>query len=98
MPLGLLPYQPEPNPIRPNPTQCTPNHTTSHHITPHHTTPSRHVSYLSPHLHPPRRYSVDELWHVPHFEKMLYDNPQLAATYLAAFQATGDVRYARVAR
>ena len=31
-------------------------------------------------------YSVDEYWHVPHFEKMLYDNPQLASTYLAAFQ------------
>lgn len=26
------------------------------------------------------RYSVDERWHVPHFEKMLYDNPQLAQT------------------
>ena len=29
------------------------------------------------------RYSVDEHWHVPHFEKMLYDNPQLASSYLA---------------
>lgn len=28
------------------------------------------------------RYSVDELWHVPHFEKMLYDHPQLANVYL----------------
>ncbi|GFR51902.1 hypothetical protein Agub_g14278 [Astrephomene gubernaculifera] len=44
------------------------------------------------------RYSVDELWHVPHFEKMLYDNPQLAATYLAAVQLTGEDQYARVAR
>ncbi|KAK9808898.1 hypothetical protein WJX72_005964 [[Myrmecia] bisecta] len=44
------------------------------------------------------RYSVDEYWHVPHFEKMLYDNPQLASTFLDAFKATGDVRYARIAR
>jgi uncharacterized protein YyaL (SSP411 family) len=41
---------------------------------------------------------VDPLWHVPHFEKMLYDNPQLAATYLSAFQLTGEGQYARVAR
>ncbi len=34
--------------------------------------------------------------HVPHFEKMLYDNPQLAAAYLAAFQLTGDQQYATV--
>jgi len=32
--------------------------------------------------------SVDEFWHVPHFEKMLYDNPQLALTYLDAFRIT----------
>lgn len=32
--------------------------------------------------------SVDEFWHVPHFEKMLYDNPQLALTYLDAFRVT----------
>lgn len=38
--------------------------------------------------------AVDEHWHVPHFEKMLYDNPQLAHTYLAAFQLTGDRQYA----
>ena len=44
------------------------------------------------------RYSVDEYWHVPHFEKMLYDNPQLADTYLAAFQLSGDARYAATAR
>ncbi len=44
------------------------------------------------------RYSVDGQWLVPHFEKMLYDNAQLAACYLAAFQATGEARYARVAR
>jgi hypothetical protein len=33
-------------------------------------------------------HSVDEYWHVPHFEKMLYDNPQLALTYLDAFRVT----------
>ena len=32
------------------------------------------------------RYSVDGLWHVPHFEKMLYDQAQLAIAYLEAFQ------------
>jgi len=44
------------------------------------------------------RYSVDGQWLVPHFEKMLYDNAQLAACYLSAFQATGEPRYAQVAR
>ena len=44
------------------------------------------------------RYSVDARWLVPHFEKMLYDNAQLACCYLAAFQATGEPRYAQVAR
>lgn len=44
------------------------------------------------------RYSVDERWLVPHFEKMLYDNAQLATTYLEAFQATGDQEYARAVR
>ncbi len=43
------------------------------------------------------RYSVDGQWLVPHFEKMLYDNAQLAACYLTAFQATGESRYAAVA-
>jgi len=44
------------------------------------------------------RYSVDARWLVPHFEKMLYDNAQLAATYVEAYQATGDEDYARVVR
>ena len=44
------------------------------------------------------RYSVDEQWLVPHFEKMLYDNAQLAACYLGAFQATGNPAYGQVAR
>ncbi|HET9317536.1 MAG TPA: aldo/keto reductase [Vicinamibacteria bacterium] len=44
------------------------------------------------------RYSVDERWLVPHFEKMLYDNALLARAYLEGYQATGDAFYARVAR
>jgi len=44
------------------------------------------------------RYSVDEKWLVPHFEKMLYDNAQLAEAYLEGYQATGNVNYRRVAR
>ena len=44
------------------------------------------------------RYSVDEKWLVPHFEKMLYDNAQLADVYLEAFQATGDPYYEQIAR
>ncbi len=42
------------------------------------------------------RYSVDERWLVPHFEKMLYDNAQLANVYLHAFLATGEPFYRRV--
>ena len=38
------------------------------------------------------RYSVDEKWHVPHFEKMLYDNGQLAATFARAYQALTDAK------
>ena len=44
------------------------------------------------------RYSVDERWHVPHFEKMLYDNAQLATNYLEAYQLSGDKAYEDVAR
>ena len=44
------------------------------------------------------RYSVDERWFVPHFEKMLYDQAQLAVSYLEAFQITGDAAYAATAR
>ncbi|PTM57806.1 hypothetical protein C8J48_0368 [Desmospora activa DSM 45169] len=44
------------------------------------------------------RYSVDEKWLVPHFEKMLYDNALLALAYLEAFQATQKEEYAQVAR
>eukprot|EP01083_Nonionella_stella_P068336 181358_1 len=43
------------------------------------------------------RYSVDEFWHVPHFEKMLYDNAQLAISYLEAYSITKDVFFKKVA-
>jgi uncharacterized protein YyaL (SSP411 family) len=43
------------------------------------------------------RYSVDERWHVPHFEKMLYDNAQLARAYVHGWQVTANDRYRRVA-
>jgi uncharacterized protein len=43
------------------------------------------------------RYSVDEYWMIPHFEKMLYDNGALLAVYADAAVATGDTFYARVA-
>jgi uncharacterized protein YyaL (SSP411 family) len=42
------------------------------------------------------RYSVDERWLVPHFEKMLYDNALLARVYLDAWQLTRDPMFARV--
>jgi uncharacterized protein YyaL (SSP411 family) len=44
------------------------------------------------------RYSTDERWFLPHFEKMLYDNAMLAASYAAAAAATGREDYRRVAR
>ena len=44
------------------------------------------------------RYSVDERWLVPHFEKMLYDNAQLARTLLAAYQVSFDAEFLRLAR
>ncbi|MGH2906385.1 MAG: thioredoxin domain-containing protein [Solirubrobacterales bacterium] len=44
------------------------------------------------------RYSVDERWSIPHFEKMLYDNALLARNYLHAWQLTGDDEFARVVR
>ena len=44
------------------------------------------------------RYSVDREWHVPHFEKMLYDQAQLAVAYLEAWQMTGEKRHAEVVR
>lgn len=44
------------------------------------------------------RYSTDARWHVPHFEKMLYDQAQLVFSYLEAYQITRDERFADVAR
>src|SRR5262249_27455498 len=43
------------------------------------------------------RYSVDRYWHVPHFEKMLYDQAQLVVAYLDGFQITKDKQYESVA-
>jgi uncharacterized protein len=44
------------------------------------------------------RYSVDRYWHVPHFEKMLYDQAQLAVAYLEAFQITQNRQFESVTR
>lgn len=44
------------------------------------------------------RYSVDDQWLVPHFEKMLYDNALLAPVYLDAWRVTGEARFREVAR
>ncbi len=44
------------------------------------------------------RYSVDSYWHIPHFEKMLYDQAQLARAYVDAFQLTRDARWEKIAR
>jgi uncharacterized protein len=44
------------------------------------------------------RYSVDSAWHVPHFEKMLYDQAQLASIYLDAYQISHDSFFATTAR
>ena len=44
------------------------------------------------------RYSTDERWLAPHFEKMLYDQALLAVAYLEAYQATGEQEYADTAR
>ena len=43
------------------------------------------------------RYSVDERWEIPHFEKMLYDNGPLLALYAEAWRQSGDPAYRRVA-
>ena len=42
------------------------------------------------------RYATDPEWHVPHFEKMLYDNGQLVSLYSRAYQVTGNEKYKRV--
>ncbi|MCL4510389.1 MAG: thioredoxin domain-containing protein [Bacteroidetes bacterium] len=43
------------------------------------------------------RYSVDRYWHVPHFEKMLYDNALMLKMYLRAFETIPKVSYSRIA-
>ena len=44
------------------------------------------------------RYSVDERWVVPHFEKMCYDNSELLKNYVRAYQVTGSEFFAEIAR
>ena len=44
------------------------------------------------------RYSTDQMWLVPHFEKMLYDQALLSKVYIQAYQITGRQEYAQVAR
>ena len=44
------------------------------------------------------RYSTDQRWFLPHFEKMLYDQAQLAIAYLEAYQITGDPFFVAIAR
>jgi len=44
------------------------------------------------------RYSVDDYWMIPHFEKMLYDNGPLLTLYSEAYAATGETLFARTAR
>ena len=44
------------------------------------------------------RYSTDQKWFLPHFEKMLYDQAILSRAYLEAYQATGKQEYAQSAR
>lgn len=44
------------------------------------------------------RYSVDGYWHVPHYEKMLYDQAQLVTAYVEGFQRSGTEFYAQIAR
>ncbi len=42
------------------------------------------------------RYSVDERWHIPHFEKMLYDNAQLVSLYCEAYRISGEDEFLKV--
>ncbi|EDO35488.1 predicted protein [Nematostella vectensis] len=44
------------------------------------------------------RYSTDRFWHVPHFEKMLYDQAQIAAAYAMGYQMTKDEKFAETCR
>jgi uncharacterized protein YyaL (SSP411 family) len=42
------------------------------------------------------RYSVDEAWEIPHFEKMLYTNAELISVYIRAYKLTNDTFYKKV--
>ena len=44
------------------------------------------------------RYSTDQYWHIPHFEKMLYDNAQLVVNYVDAYLITKEDEYRKVAK
>jgi len=44
------------------------------------------------------RYSTDSLWHIPHFEKMLYDNAQLLSVYAHAYQVTGNELFKNIVK
>ena len=44
------------------------------------------------------RYSTDQRWHLPHFEKKLYDQAMMSATYLEGFQASGNPLFSKTAR
>lgn len=44
------------------------------------------------------RYSTDRKWHIPHFEKMLYDNAQLAVAYTNMYLLTGDSYYSDIVK
>jgi uncharacterized protein len=44
------------------------------------------------------RYSTDSVWHIPHFEKMLYDNAQLLSVYAHAYQLTGNEFFKKIAQ
>uniref|UniRef100_A0A336MMR2 CSON003158 protein n=1 Tax=Culicoides sonorensis TaxID=179676 RepID=A0A336MMR2_CULSO len=43
------------------------------------------------------RYSVDQRWHIPHFEKMLYDQAQIMSAYVNAFKITRNMKYLKIA-
>ncbi|MCK5164432.1 MAG: thioredoxin domain-containing protein [Desulfobacula sp.] len=44
------------------------------------------------------RYTTDSIWLTPHYEKMLYDNAQLAIAYTEAYQLTGNIKYKRISQ
>lgn len=64
-------------------------------ITPLFTDLSINIDHVGGGFH---RYSTDKHWHVPHFEKMLYDQAQLLSTYASAYQITRDPLFAATAK